>query len=299
MDTINNKIVNDFQENTFTITQLNKMLKDAINRCQKQYTQLKWNKFEKKFVTRNFFTADYLKNFRDLIDYLRHKSLSDAVTVTNFFVEADNDQYITKRLTWGGNYSVEEYDEFVKQKLRSGVTIRFPNKNFTYLTNFVDINYYFVYSYFENGEGGYDHSFIEYSSDEDTFNDEYYNPFFHRAYVSLNGQTFPFFKEPIWQCLSKSRDKIRADVEFKIITYLNKDLGMFAHIADNSRVYYNKRKTISNKDPEYYAEHNNNNRNFVNTHSTKQEIYVFTLAEARQLNPRWEDDYYAYDDGDY
>jgi len=145
-----------------------------------------------------------------------------------------------------------------------------------------------VYSYFENGAGGYDHAFIEYSSVEDTFNDEYYEAFFYRAYVSLNGQTYPFFKYPMCHGISKSRDyKIRDEVEFKVITYLNHDLGMFAHIADRGNAIYYKDEPLSNKSAEYYVYD-------YYTH-LKKEYYTFTLAEAKQLNPRWEDK----EDGDY
>lgn len=303
---INTNVESNVEVNAFTISQVNKMLKDGINSGEKQYTQLKWNKFEKKFVTRNFFTADYLKKFKAVSNYLEEKCCGyDTVTVTNFFVEAANEQYTTEILRWGMNYSVEEYEQFVKQKLRWGVTIRFPKKDFNSCHHLQDINYYFVYSYFENGEGGYDHAFIEYSSVEDTFYGEFYEAFFHRAYVSLNGQTYPFFKYPtchsvsklygfdlrtsysICHGVSKSRDyNIRDEVEFSVITYLNHDLGMFAHIADRGHATYYKEEPLSNKSVEYYDA----------DYHLKKEYYTFTLAEARQLNPRWKEDE---EDGDY
>jgi len=273
-------------ENAFTISQVNKMLKDAINRGEKQYTQLKWNKFEKKFVTRSFFTTSYLEKFKAVSNYLGHKCWGhDTVTVTNFFVEAANEQYSTKMLSCGKKYTDEEYEQFVKQKLRWGVTIRFPKKNFHYPRYLVDINYYFVYSYFENDEGEYDHAFMEYSSVEDTFNGEYYEPFFHRGYVSLKGQTFPFFKEPICECVSKSRD-YRDTIDFNVINYLNKNLGMFATVSHGYVCYY-KEEPLSNKSEEYYKE------DYYT--QLKKEDYFLTLAEAKQLNPIWKDQ----DDGDY
>jgi hypothetical protein len=276
-------------ENAFTISQVNEILRNAINSSDNQYTQLKWNKFEKKFVTRSFFTTSYLEKFELISDYLQKQlRFPGTRTIGKFFIEPVNEQYTTTRIKWGGKYTDEEYDEFVKQKLHWGViTIRFPKKNFTYPNHLVDINYFFDYSYFENGEGGYDHAFIEHSSDEDTF-EAFYNPYFHRAYVSLKGQVYPFFKHPICECVSKSRDLFMNDkVSFNVIKYLNKDLGMFA-LADRLKASYYKEEPLSNKSAEYYED------NYWSR--LKKEYYTFTLAEARQLNPHWQeddDDYYS------
>ena len=274
-------------ENAFTISQVNEILRNDINSGDTQYTQLKWNKFEKKFVTRKFFTAYYLKNFKAVSDYITHRLwlwCHNSVPVTKFFIEPVNEDYTTTLLKCSDKFSNNEYYAFL-EKLRWGVTIYFPKKNFHYPRYLVDINYYFVYSYFENDEGEYDHAFMEYSSVEDTFNGEYYEPFFHRGYVSLKGQTFPFFKEPICECVSKSRD-YRDTIDFNVINYLNKNLGMFATVSHGYVCYY-KEEPLSNKSEEYYKE------DYYT--QLKKEDYFLTLAETKQLDPIWKDQ----DDGDY
>ena len=275
---------------TFTICEINAMLRvDAINNGETNYKQFRWSRFEQKYVLRNVFTQYYLKQFETIISHFRYRSWN-IPEVTNFFAETANEEYSSEIETRWDSKTNEEYEirlEKFKKKLRWGVTIKFPKKNFTYGNGFMaDINYYFVYSYFENGEGGYDFSFIEYSSCEDTFNCEFYEPFFHRAYVSLNGTTYPFFKYPEGNFiyLSKSTNPICLNsIEYRVIKYLKKELGAFASVVDkgNVRYYKNKEPSLSNKSVEYYET--------GLYRELKPEYYTFTLAEARQLNPHWED----------
>lgn len=276
---------------TFTICEINKMMKDdAIKNNEIKYKQFRWSKFEQKYVMRNTFTTDYIKQFSLVISHFRYRSWN-LPEVTNFFAEAANEEYSSEIETRWGSKTQEEYEirlENFKQKLRWGVTIKLPKKNFTHGNGFMaDINYFFVYSYFENGKGGYDFSFIEYSSCEDTFNGEFYDPFFHRAYVSLDEVIYPFFKYPEGNFiyLSKSTNPICLNsIEYRVIKYLKKELGAFASVVDKGSVRYYKDKepSLSNKSVEYYE---------TGLYAQlKQEYYVFTLAEARQLNPRWEDE---------
>ena len=283
---------------TFTIGEINAMLRvEATKNGEIKYKQFRWNKFEQKYVTRNTFTLDYLKQFAVIISHFSYRSWN-LPEVTNFFAEAANEEYSSEIETRWDSKTREDYEfslEKFKKKLRWGVTLKFPNKNFTYGNGFMaDINYYFVYSYFENGEGGYDFSFIEYSSCEDTFYGEFYETFFHRAYVSLDEVIYPFFKWPEgnYIVLSKSTNILQpSGIEYSVIKYLKKELGAFASVVDKGNVCYYKDKEpiLSNKSVEYYES--------GYYAQLRKEYYAFTIAEARQLNPRWEDecDYY----GDY
>ena len=54
---------------------------------------------------------------------------------------------------------------------------------------------------------------------------------FHRAYVSVNGDIFPFFKEPQRECKSypwneETEDNNKPDLKYYSINYLNRQRGM-------------------------------------------------------------------------
>jgi len=120
---------------------------------------------------------------------------------------------------------IQKKNEFVTT-LRWGVAYSFPQKN----RGVMDENYYYEYHYFEDGNGGYENVFIEYNSKVDTFNDEFYTPFFYRAYVSNNGENFPFFQEVECKCVTYPYNKITRNyvlphVEYYYIIHSNKADG--------------------------------------------------------------------------
>lgn len=249
---------------TFPMSLINQMLKaDGINNWETSYSQFKWNKFEKKYVTRKFFTEEYLETrFKTVIAYLQHRSWCPPV-VTKFFLEAVNEECNAEILP-----SLKEFEE----KLMWGVTIQFPKKTFRHNYFVGDMNYRFTYYYFENGEGGYNCAFIEDNSCEDSLNDEFIEPQFHRAYVSLNGAFFPFFKEPMGNYITLNNDGFYVSIK-----HLNKDFGMVTKIADNFGFYYYD-VCVSKKCVEYYQ--------FQNRWFTyiKERYYMFTKNELKQLH---------------
>jgi len=252
---------------TFPISLINQMLKaDGINNWETSYSQFKWNKFENKHVTRKFFTEEYLETkFNTVIAYLRQRSRCPPV-VTQFFLESVNEECNTEILP-----SFKEFEE----KLLWGVTIQFPKKTFRHNCLVGDMNYRFTYSYFENGKGGYNCAFIEDNSCEDSLNDEFIEPMFHRAYVSLNGAFFPFFKEPTTHYIINTGFYVS-------IKHLNKDLGMVTKIVDKYNCsYYDF--TVSKKCVEYYQFQN---RWF--TYITEK-YYMFTKNEREQLHPDYKE----------
>jgi hypothetical protein len=272
-----NNLSSKMTATTFPMSLINEMLKaDGINNWETSYYQFRWNTFENKYVTRKFFTEEYLETkFKMVIAYLHARSWSPP-QVTQFFLEPVNEECSTEIL-----YSVEEFEE----KLLWGVTIQFPKKTFRNNYLIGEMNYRFVYSYFENGKGGYNCAFIEDNSCEDTLNDEFNEPLFHRAYVSLNGALFPFFKEP-----TTHYETLNNMGHYVSIKYLNKDLGMVTKIADNFGFYYYD-FTVSKKCDEYYQYQN---RWFT---YIKERYYMFTKNELKQLHRNYQenDDEYEYD----
>ena len=262
---------------TFPMSLINQMLKaDGINNWETSYSQFKWNKFENKYVARKFFTEEYLETkFNTVIAYLQERSRCPP-QVTKFFLEAVNEEILPHQ---DKRNSVEELEE----KLLWGVTIQFPKKTFRHNCLVGDMNYRFTYSYFDNEKGGYNCAFIEDNSCEDSLNDEFIEPQFHRAYVSLNGAFFPFFKEPTTHYISLNKTG-----HYVSIKHLNKDLGMVSKIVDKYNcIYYDF--NVSKKCEEYYQYQN---RWFT---YIKERYYMFTKNELKQLHRDYqenENEYY-------
>jgi hypothetical protein len=131
---------------------------------------------------------------------------------------------------WSYKETTEEVETFTKT-LSWGLRYEFPSKTTIKDDNFDEETFVYTYIHFEDGKGGYNCAFIEENSCEDSLLGDYWTPLFHRAYVSVNGATFPFFKEPErqekfypWNKETKQYEK--PELKYYSINYLNRQRGM-------------------------------------------------------------------------
>jgi len=217
---------------------INELIKKAsIMNQDKKYFQLKWNKFSNTYETRWFFSNSYKKQFGDLKYRLEYK-LRNPPEFCGFLVEPCIENAYKKDWTLE-EPNLEELDTFVK-KLRWGMKFEFP------VTSIYHYNetYSYIYYHFENGKGGYDCAFIEENSCENPFHDD--TPFFHRAYVSLNGVIYPFFKEPLaskiyypWNTETTQLYDASSCFYYYSIPYLNKERGMIVKLDGHLNYSFN------------------------------------------------------------
>ena len=201
----------------------NKLVKETASTCgETKYQQLKWSSYLNSYVIRWSFTPQYLKTFDTVsccIAYKRQhppRLIYYLVQSVNEKSEYDREKYSNNHKNKTEENVIQTANDFVTT-LRWGVAYTFPQKD----RDVMDENYYYEYHYFEDGNGGYENVFIEYNSCVDTFNDEFYTPFFYRAYVSRGGKNFPFFHELECSCVSYPYDKIKRNYVLPHVEYFN------------------------------------------------------------------------------
>lgn len=206
---------------------VNKLIKKACaSNKEKKYFQLKWNKFSSTYETRWFFQKSYQKTFVALNACIKYK-INNPPEIRMFLVEPCIQSDATKK--WFHKETTAEFDAF-SEKLSWGLRYEFPEKTKIY-EQYDEETYKYTYIYFEDGRSGYNCAFIEENSCQDSLLGDYYTPMFHRAYVSVNGNIFPFFKEPQWERKSypwneETQDYEKPSIEYYCIYYLNKQRGM-------------------------------------------------------------------------
>ena len=205
------------------------VLHAAVLNKDKKIFQFRFNRFSQTYETRWFFRKWYQqsKKFLRLTKCLRYK-IRNPPEVRFFLVEPCIEPTIPE--DWSHKEKTEEVDAFSK-KLSWGLRYEFPEQIRTYDDYGEDETYKYTYIHFEDGQGGYNCAFIEENSCEDSLLGDYYTPMFHRAYVSVNGDIFPFFKEPQRECKSypwneETEDNNKPDLKYYSINYLNRQRGM-------------------------------------------------------------------------
>jgi hypothetical protein len=205
------------------------ILQAAVLNKDEKFFQLRFNRFSQTWEMRWFFRKSYQRNkkFLPLTKCLRHK-LNNPPEVSFYSVKAVMSQPETFK-TYTTD-STEEIDAFIKT-LSWGLRYEFPSKTRTNNDNFDEETFVYTYIHFEDGQGGYNCAFIEENSCEDSLLGDYWTPLFHRAYVSINGDIFPFFKEPQterkyypWNEETKHYEK--PELQYYSIDYLNRQRGM-------------------------------------------------------------------------
>jgi hypothetical protein len=224
------------------------VLQAAILNKDKKIFQFRFNRFSQTYETRWFFRKWYQqsKRFLALTRCLRYK-INNPPEVRLFLVEpCIEPPAITN---WSHRETTEEVDTFATT-LSWGVRYEFPEQIKTYDDCGEDETYKYTYIHFEDGQGGYNCAFIEENSCEDSLLGDYFVPMFHRAYVSVNGSIFPFFKEPqrdrkSYPWNEETKDDEKPELEYYSIIYLKKQFGMRVKTdghRDYSFKYYNEEK---------------------------------------------------------
>jgi len=205
------------------------VLQAAVLNKDKKFFQFRFNRFSQTYEMRWFFRKWYQqsKKFLRLTKCLRYK-INNPPEVCRFLVEPCIEP--TTTTDWSHEETTEEVDAFAK-KLSWGLKYEFPEQIKTYDDYGEDETYKYTYIHFEDGQSGYNCAFIEENSCEDSLLGDYYTPMFHRAYVSVNGYIFPFFKEPQRECKSypwneETKDDEKPELKYYFISYLNKQRGM-------------------------------------------------------------------------
>jgi hypothetical protein len=205
------------------------VLQAAVLNKDKKFFQFRFNGFSQTYETRWFFRKWYQQSrkFLVLTRCLRYK-INNPPEVRLFLVEPCIEPTATR--DWSLEETSEEVDAFSK-KLSWGLTYEFPEQYRTYDDYGEDETYKYTYIHFEDSRGGYNCAFIEENSCEDSLLGDYYTPMFHRAYVSVNGAIFPFFKEPQRDCKGypwneETKDSEKPELEYYSIPYLNRQRGM-------------------------------------------------------------------------
>ena len=255
---------------TLPMNVVNRLVKKACaSNKDNKYFQFKWNKFSGVYEMRWFFRKCYQRSFVALNACIKYKS-NNPPEIIHLLTEKACEKCIDPLVRIH-----KEYDNFIK-KLRWTIKYEFPEKKIYYEHNYqcedededkdkdkdkdedkdedknedknedkeYDIKKY-TYFHFENENGGYDCAFIEENSCEDSFLGDYWEPMFHRAYVSINNAYFPFFKEPDIKRETRLWNEEKPCVDYYSITYLNKERGMQAKLISNftwSFVYFNAEK---------------------------------------------------------
>lgn len=221
---------------------INKLVREAaISNKEKKYFQFLLNRFSQTYETRWFFRKFYQrsKKFLALNNCLLYK-INNPPQICKFLVEPCIEKPHTK--PWSIRETVEEVDAFAK-KLSWGLRYEFPSKTTTDDDNFDEQTFVYTYIHFEDGQGGYNCAFIEENSCEDSLLGDYYTPMFHRAYVSVNGTIFPFFKEPRLQykCYpwnEETKHYENPELKYYSIDYLNKQLELGMRVKTDGHLNY-------------------------------------------------------------
>jgi hypothetical protein len=205
------------------------VLQAAVLNKDKKFFQLRFNRFSQTYETRWFFRKWYQrsKKFLALNRCLRNK-INNPPEVCLFMAKPCIEPTIPK--DWSHKETAQEVDAFA-ETLSWGLRYEFPSKTTANDDNFDEETFVYTYIHFEDGQGGYNCAFIEENSCEDSLLGDYWTPLFHRAYVSVNGAIFPFFKEPQrehkeypWNEETKEHEK--PELKYYSINYLNKQRGM-------------------------------------------------------------------------
>ena len=224
---------------------INMMIKDGkILNGDNKYFQYKWNKIAKVFEERWSFLPHYQKTtFGLLYRCLQHKS-RHRPEISRFLVQSPLQLEATILASCHRPYysqkfiSDEDREEWYREKVTIidnfatqliwGIKIEFPEK--TTGRGYDENKFKYTYIHLDDDKGRHDCAFIEENSCEDSFDGDYYTPLFHRAYVSLNGSIFPFFKQPEDHFKEypyhKDTGYATPVINYCTISYLQKERGM-------------------------------------------------------------------------